>query len=32
MPAEDEASDIPADATSAVDAILGAIVNAPPPR
>lgn len=31
-PAEEEASDIPADATSAVDAILGAIVNAPPPR
>lgn len=31
-PAEEEASDIPADATNAIDAILGAIVNAPPPR
>jgi hypothetical protein len=31
-PAEEETSDIPADATNAIDAILGAIVNAPPPR
>lgn len=29
---EEETSDIPADATNAIDAILGAIVNAPPPR
>jgi len=31
-PTEEETSDIPADATNAIDAILGAIVNAPPPR
>lgn len=31
-PTEEEASDIPADATNAIDAILGAITNAPPPR
>jgi hypothetical protein len=31
-PTEEEASDIPADATNAIDAILGTIVNAPPPR
>lgn len=31
-PAEEEASDIPADATNAIDAILGAITNAPQPR
>ena len=31
-PPEEEPSDIPADATNAIDAILGAITNAPPPR
>lgn len=31
-PTQEETSDIPADATNAIDAILGAITNAPPPR